>query len=164
MSEHIDLAAVEETNRERLLGWWDLISTEPSYPVPSTTVVKLLQAVEYRCDNDTLLGAVADGWIPPVPRQAGRMTWDATSIVALSCALEARRLWQPFSKIHGHKFSFAEKCVQLCNRDGGQPFDDLHQYDFAGLLGILHQVSGDPAAVQVMAEAIRHKLQSEGIV
>src|SRR5262245_31840960 len=99
------LAALEETNRARLEGWWGLLGEPPGYPADTETVVRLLTAVEYDVSPDTLLGYLNDQSIPPVGRIAGRLSWSAVNIVTAACALEARRRWKPFSTIHAAKFS-----------------------------------------------------------
>jgi hypothetical protein len=158
------LADLERQNQERIAGWWDLVGQAAAYPVGSDTVVKLLRAVEYACDNDKLLQAVNDGWIPPVARQAGRLAWSASSTVSLACALEARRAWLPFSKIHGHKLTLAEKLVQLNENDGQAAIPDLAEFDIAGLLGLLVAIADDGGAVRAVAEAIRQRLRMDGVV
>lgn len=156
------LAALEELNRQRCRGWWDALGEEPYYPVDSATVCRLLQTVDYLVDHDWLLAAVNERMVPPVPRINGKLAWDATAIVTLTCAAEARRRWKPMSQIHAHKLSLAEKLIQLCEAEGSEAYNDLHRYDLEGLLGILHQVAGDRGAVCVIAEGIRLKLQREG--
>lgn len=166
MNEHPtdQLEQLELLNRERLEGWWDAIGQAPAYPTQSDTVVRLLRAMGYAADNDRLIQFVNDLLIPPVPRQAGKLAWNATSIVALACAMEARRLWQPFSKIHGHKFTLAEKLCQVAQHDGTEPFNDLAQFDIEGLLASAITVAHDPGAVQFVIEALRTKLKNEGIL
>jgi hypothetical protein len=158
------LATLEEVSRQRLAGWWDAMGEEPHYPCDSATVCRLLQRVDYAVDHDWLLHAIEHKMIPPPPRVAGRLAWDATHIVALAAAAEARRRWVPGSTIHFHKLSLAEKIVQCCREHGGEPFSDLHEFDLEGLLGVLHQIAGDAGAVQCIAEAIREKLKRQGVL
>lgn len=156
------LTNIETRNRERLAGWFDAIGQEARYPATSDTVVRLCRVAQYAASNDILLEAVNNQWIPPVAREAGRLAWSATDIVALSCALEARRMWQPFSQLHGHKLTMPEKLRELS--ENGEAINDLHKFDLDALLAILIQVSGDSSAVVCMAEAIRQKLKEEGIL
>jgi hypothetical protein len=156
------LTNIETRNRERLATWFDAIGREPVYPATSDTVVRLLRVAQYATSNDILLQAVNEMWIPPVAREAGRLAWSATDIVALSCALEARRMWQPCSPLHSHKLTMAEKLRELS--ENGEAINDLHKFDFDALLAILIQVSGDSSAVICMAEALRQKLKSEGVL
>lgn len=159
-----DLDALEDRNRDRISGWWDLLGLDPEYPAATDTVVKLLRAVEYAVDPDWVLAAISGGWIPPVGRIAGRLSWHATDVVSLSCAAEARRKWIPHSKIHGHKQTLAERLHDLCLAEGQSAFKDLDQFDFEGLLGLLVQVSGDRGAVECLAAALREKLRLEGVL
>jgi hypothetical protein len=96
------------------------------------------------------LGYVTDGIIPPVEREAGRLRWSATTIVAAACVLDARRRWKPFSKIHGHKMTWPEKLVQLAEHGGQQAFSDLHCFDVEQLLAGIVAVAHDPGAVATM--------------
>lgn len=159
----IDNLEIEERNQQRLAGWWALLGAEPEYPVPTSRVLELLTAVEYAIDNDLVLKAITDGWFMPPQRENSRYAWTATDIAALAAALEGRRLWRPFSQIHGHKRTHVEKLQELLNERGEQTFADLGKFDFAGLLGLLVKVSHDPGAVQVLALAIKTKLESKGI-
>jgi hypothetical protein len=158
------LEALEETNRARLSGWWDLAGLEPAYPADTETVVKLLTAVEYLCEPDVLLGYLNEQAIPPVGRVAGRLSWSATNVVTAACALEARRRWKPFSTIHAAKFSMIEKLQQIYEAKGGTAFSDLADFDLEALLGLLHQAGGDRGATSVVAEAIRQKLKGLGVL
>ena len=167
MNEYDDITNItdaEALNRQRIAGWWDLLGEPPAYPVSTDVVGRLLRAVEYLADNDRVLQAVNEEWFPPPERVAGRFAWTATNIVTLGSALEARRLWKPGSKIHLHKFSAAERIRHLCEADGGEFLNDLHEFDIEGLLGMLVQVSRDSGAVEVLAEAIREKLKREGVL
>src|SRR5262245_48008307 len=158
------LAVLEDKNRERIAGWFDLAGIEAAYPVASDTVVKLLRAIEYLCDNDTLLAYLNDEIIPPVPRQNGRLVWSATNVVSLAAALEARRKWQPFSTLHAVKFSMIERLQHIYDAQGGSAFSDLAAFDIDALLGLLHQAGGDRGAVAVLAEALREKLKGAGVL
>lgn len=158
------LADIERKNRIHLENWWAAIGQEPHYPAASDTVVRLLRAMQYRADNDTLLQFVNEQIIPPVARENGRLSWNATNIVTLGCALEARRSWQPFSQLHAHKFTLAEKLAQIAEHEGEEAFYDLSEFDVEGLLGIIISVSNDPGAVQFATEALRIKLKREGVL
>src|SRR5262245_45442626 len=112
------LEALEDTNRARVAGWFGLAAIEASYPCETATVIKLLQAMEYICDGDVILGLLNDKAIPPVPRINGRLAWTATNIVTAACALEARRKWKPFSTIHQAKFTMVERLQAIYQREG----------------------------------------------
>jgi hypothetical protein len=158
------IAAIDEINRGRLQGWWDLAGEEPHYPIGTADVVRLMQRVDYLVDNDTLVAWVNEKVIPPVPRQNGRLAWHATNIVAATSAAEARRKWKAFSTVHGHKLTMIEKINQIAAHRGEAAFADLAEFDIEGLLGVLVQVSCDQGAVQIMAEALRTKLQGMGVL
>lgn len=162
--EFTEIDSTESMNRQRVAGWWDVLGEPPQYPVSTDVVGRLLRAVEYQADNDRVLQAVNEEWFPPVERHAGRLAWTATNIVTLASALEARRMWKPGSKIHLHKFSAAERIRHLCESEGSEFLDDLHEFDLEGLLGMLVQVSREAGAVEIMAEAIREKLKREGVL
>lgn len=159
-----DFEALEERNRLRLSGWWNQLGREPEYPTNTGTAVELCQAADYAVDADWVLAAISHGWVPPVPREAGRLQWDATAIVSLACAAETRRKWVPFSKMHGHKLRMIEKLQELCSREGASAFRDLDGFDFEGLLALQLQVSGDAGAVEMLNRAIHEKLKKEGIL
>lgn len=156
------LAALEETNRQRIAGWFDLAALPAAYPASTETVIKVLQAVEYLVNGDVILGLLNDNAIPPVPRANGRLSWSATNIVTCACALEARRKWKPFSTIHDAKFSMAEKLQAIYESKGSSAFSDLEHFDLDALLAMLIQTGGDAGTVSVLVEALRQKLKSLG--
>jgi len=160
----IELSEAEQLNREQLAGWWDLLGRDPEYPASTSTVAELLSAVDYVADPDVVIRAISEGWLPPPPKAAGRHYWRASDIVQLATAMESRRAWKPFSKIHGHKLTQIERLHQVLEHRGQETFNDLAQFDYEGLLGMLHSVASDAGAVQIMTEALRQKLRSEGII
>lgn len=160
-----DTTTQEQVARERIAGWWSLLGvTDPQYPTDTATVCRLLQAVEYIVTPDDVLAYVSGGIIPPVPGDGGRHEWNATNIVALAAALELRRRWHPFSRLHGHKMTAVEKVKAICEHRGESAFEDLAQFDLEGLLGMLVQVSHDAGAVQCLAAALREKLAQEAVL
>lgn len=158
------LVTLEEKNRERLAGWWGSLGEDPRYPVGTQDAVRLLAVADYQISHDDLLAWTSENVIPPVPRQNGRLAWNATCIVAAACAAEFRRMWKPFSAIHGHKLTMVETLKQVLDREGQPTFNDLSKFDVPGLLGILHDVAGDRGATQIMVEALREKLKGIGVV
>lgn len=159
-----ELIAIEEQNRERIAAWWERIGQEPEYPTSTATVAALLSAVDYVCNPDIIVRAITEEWIRSPAKSGGRHHWQASDIVTLASALEYRRMWEPFSQIHGHKLTQIEKLQQVLTYRGEETFTDLAQYDYEGLLGMLHSVAHDVGAVQVMTEAIRHKLKLTGVL
>jgi hypothetical protein len=156
--------STEELNRERILSWWGLMGEEPSYPASTATAAKLLLAVDYVADPDRLLAAMTDGWFPSPEKDGTRLQWAATDIVAAAVAFEHRRLWKPFSMVHGHKLTLPERIVQACEVKGEEVFDDLSQFDVPALLGMLHSVSHRHDLVCIVTEALRIKLRRTGVI
>lgn len=158
----LDAESTEQLNRQRIASWWALLGCEPEYPAKTATVVEMLQAVEYAIDADDLV-AIAGTWFPSPERESSRLAWTATDIVAAAMALECRRLWKPFSKIHGGKLTLAEKMRQTAEHRGDELFSDLAGLDVRRLLAALHEVRNDPEAVSWVATGLELKLQQAGI-
>jgi hypothetical protein len=158
------LEACEDTARGRIAGWWQRAGLEPAYPCDTETVVALLRAVEYRVDGDAILGLITDRAFPEPQRVNGRIAWTAVDVVDLARACEARRMWAPFSRLHHFKFSHAEKIGHLCDHAGGELFNDLDRFDFAGLIGLLVENSHVPQVVEMLALAIKTKMQRSGVL
>ncbi len=156
--------SIEELNRERIRPWWGLVGEEPAYPATTATAAKLLRAVEYSAEPDRLLAAVTEGWFTPPEKDGTRLQWSATDVVAAAVAFEHRRLWVPFSMVHGHKMSLPERIVQACEAKGEEVFDDLSQFDVPALLGMIHSVSHRHDLVCIVTEALRIKLRGEGVI
>jgi hypothetical protein len=154
--------AQEEINRQRLASYWTALGEPPHYPCDSSTVCRLLQQAEYRCDPDWLLSAVDGGMIPPPPRVKGRLSWDATSIIFLACAAEVRGRWQPSSQIHGHKRSQLEKDLDEEKADAVQAVSQMARFDFEALVALLHREVNNADGIHLLASAIREKLKLAG--
>lgn len=155
-----DIDTLEETNRGRVQGWFDLAGLEAEFPVTAAVAVQVLRAVDYSIDADRLVMLADRGYIP-VQRDNGRLQFNATSLVAAAANCEARRWWKPFSAIHAHKFSMVEKLAHVQAERGEKAIADLGEYDVDFLLGLLHKVGGDQATTAAVAEAIRLKLREQ---
>lgn len=145
-----------------LAPWWRTADLPSHYPVTDLeTLAELMQGNEYDCDKDLILRYLEDGVIPTPERREGRLIWTAPDILALTVALEARRRWKKFSKLHGHKKNRFETLNDLAGADGC--FVDLKDWDVAGLLALLNEPGCELGARQAIAVAIRQKLKSMGV-
>lgn len=79
-------------------------------------------------------------------------------------ALETRRMWLPFSKIHGAKMTLIEKIRRVREVRGEEAFEDLAVFDVPWLLAALVTVAHDKQAVEVMTEALKMKLMRAGVI
>jgi hypothetical protein len=111
-------ARAEAEFRGRLAGWWERIGIEPHYPCDTATVLKLLAAVEYKADVETVHRYIADGYIVPAKDETGAHAWLAANIVEFATALEKRRMWLPFSALHDHKKSPFERGHEIAQARG----------------------------------------------
>lgn len=154
---------LETLNRARIVPWWQLAGEQPSYPASTATVDRLLQAVEFESTHERLLEMVDAGLIPSPERDGTRLEWSATDIVAAATALNDRRAWLPFSKIHAAKFTFAERMRQVAEHHGEQLFSDLAEMDLRRLLAALIEVKHDPQSIEWLAAGLQLKLEAMGI-
>jgi len=91
-----------------------------------------------------------------------RLQWTASDIVNCARAAEARRMWIPFSTLHEHKKTAAERQNAICTLEGGQMFADLPKFDFPALLGMLVEHASQPRVVETLAKAIELRLAAQG--
>lgn len=169
MNQAVEQAAVSpqeyEAKCQWALGpWFRQADMLPNYPASTEDVAELMNANEYDCPKDLVIRFMEDGVIRKPEMRNGRLIWTAADILSLTIALEFRRCWKRFSKLHGHKLTQFEKLQELAELDGGKCcFEDLAKWDIAGLIALLHEPGCDLGARTAIAVALRHKLREKGI-
>lgn len=158
-------AELEETLRNQQYKLWFNVKDElQHYPVDTDTVVKLLDANEYAVDRNVILRLIDQRAITGPERPNGHMAWTAIDLNALVLALEQRRMWKRFSRFHRHKLTAIETFQELAQGPGGEGFFiDLAGWDFAGLLGLLHEPGCNHGTCSAVAVALEQKLAEAGI-
>ena len=156
---------VEHLSRQRIAEWWNRAGLSPSFPVSDGDVVRLLQAVEYSIDNESLARFLIAGQFGDVSISEGRRNWSGTDVVRLASFLEARRAWQPGSELHRAKLTSYELALQHHRATGEAHalFHDLEHFDLRSLL-LLMTESDSRQMREALFVAVQIKLESFDIV
>jgi hypothetical protein len=150
----------EALNRERLEDWWERIGEEPAYPASTETVLRLLDAVEYRVSNAVFHDYRTNNLIVCPARPNGCYEWSASEIVSFARALEARRQWKPFSTLHDHKKTEFQRAKEMADKLGVPPMNDIANRSAEDLL-LLMVESDDRGAREAIYTALQWKREQE---
>lgn len=161
VADHIE---AERQNQDAVNRFFRQADILPHYPMSLDTGVEVLQAAEYDVSRDYVLQLLEDKVISPFERHNGRMSLNATDVIALATILEARRRWKSFSKLHGHKLNQFEKLTELAGKHGESScFNDLNEWDLGGLISLLDEPGCELPIRQAIAVALKAKLKTKGI-
>ena len=131
--------ALEVRAREAIADWWRRADRPPCYPATSADVVALLAGVEYEVTDATVHEFIDEGWILMPVRRGGKFQWTAMDVCKFAAALEQRRRWQKFSRLHVAKKSGFQRGREIAEAQGisGGVCKDLERYTFEDLLLLL---------------------------
>jgi hypothetical protein len=155
------ITAGEQAATKKLEPWWHAADVHTNYPATTGDVVALLRSQEYDCSEATICEFIDAGHIQQPGRKGGRMIWWALDILGLAGALEFRRRWLPFSKLHDWKksnFSLSLEQAEAAGRSKKSVFEDLADFSIDDLL-LLMVRADDRVARECFFESIKIKME-----